>query len=246
MFTGVNRGDARERVKSAAAVIVLHVAMAYAFITGLGVEILRESDEQLKLVEIIEAPPPPEIEKVLPQQARSQAEEGRASPENLRARPTQIVAPKPEIPLPITPPIVTAPVAGPGAESDAGASDRRGPGTGAGGIGNGLGSGGSGSGSGAGIGSEARLIRGRIVHRDYPEAAARDGVSGNVITRLSVGADGRVSRCIVTRSSGHVALDSTTCRLIEQRFRFEPARDLNGRPIASTFGWQQRWWLERD
>jgi protein TonB len=39
-----------------------------------------------------------------------------------------------------------------------------------------------------------------------------------------------VTGCRVTRSSGSRALDSTTCRLIEQRFRFRPSRDALGRP----------------
>jgi len=245
MFTGVN-SEPRERIKSGAAVAALHLLMGYAFLNGLGVDLVREASEPLKMVEIVPPPEPEEVIEIVPQKARSEAEEGEASPENLHSQPTEIMAPLPEIELPKPPPIVVAPVAGTGVESDAGASDRRGPGTGAGGIGNGLGSGGSGRGTGSGIGSEARLIRGRITNGDYPRSAVVEGAGGNVVTRLTVGPDGRVSRCIVTRSSGHDALDQTTCRLIEQRFRFEPARNLEGRPIASSFGWRQSWWLERD
>ena len=245
MFTGVN-SKPRERIKSVAAVAALHLAMGYAFLTGLGADVVRETGERLQMVEILPAPDPPEIVEIVPQKARSEAEEGEASPENLHSQPTEVMAPPPEIELPNPPPIVVAPVAGTGVESDAGASDRRGPGTGAGGIGNGLGSGGSGRGTGSGIGSEARLVRGRIRNGDYPRSAVVEGAGGNVVTRLTVGPDGRVSRCIVTRSSGHGTLDETTCRLIQQRFRFEPARNLEGQPIASSFGWQQSWWLERD
>jgi protein TonB len=46
------------------------------------------------------------------------------------------------------------------------------------------------------------------------------------------------------KSSGHSELDSTTCRLIEQRFRYEPARDSEGRPVPQVVGWAQRWWQE--
>ena len=245
MFTGVN-SEPRERIKSVAAVAALHLVMGYAFLNGLGVDFARETSEPLRTVEILPMPEPDEVIEIVPQKARSEAEEGEASPENLHSQSTEIMAPLPEIELPNPPPIVVAPVAGAGVESNAGASDRRGPGTGAGGIGNGLGSGGSGRGTGSGIGSEARLIRGRIRHGDYPRSAVVEGVGGNVVTRLTVGPDGRVSRCTVTRSSGHGALDETTCRLIQQRFRFEPARNLQGQPIASSFGWQQSWWLERD
>jgi protein TonB len=59
--------------------------------------------------------------------------------------------------------------------------------------------------------------------------------------RYVVGTDGRVSGCRVTRSSGHAELDATTCRLIEQRFRYRPARDAAGRPVpetvSRTFDW---------
>jgi periplasmic protein TonB len=245
MFAGVDSAQS-ERLKSAGAVLLLHVLMGYAFLFGLGVELVRRTSEPLKLVEILPVPQPAEVPQIIPQKARSEAEEGKASPENLHSQPTEIMAPLPEIELPKPPPITVAPVAGTGVESDAGASNRRGPGSGAGGIGNGLGSGGGGRGTGSGIGSEARLVRGRIVHADYPRSAVLDGAGGNVVARLTVGPDGRVQRCTIARSSGHPALDETTCRLIQRRFRFEPARNLEGRPIASTFGWQQHWWLERD
>lgn len=245
MFTGVNEA-AGERLKSAGAVLMLHLMMAYAFLFGLGVDFVPLPSEPLKLVEILPEAEPPQVAQVIPQKAKSEAEEGEASPENLHAQPTEIVAPLPEIVLPAPPPIIVAPVAGTGLESDAGASDRRGAGTGAGGIGKGAGGGGAGRGTGSGLGSEARLVRGRIVHADYPRSAVIDGAGGTVVVHITVGPDGRVHRCTVARSSGHPALDETTCRLIQQRFRFEPARNLEGRPIASTFGWQQRWWLERD
>ena len=56
--------------------------------------------------------------------------------------------------------------------------------------------------------------------------------------------NGRAGGCTVVRSSGHAALDATTCRLIEKRFRFEPARDAQGRPVQELRGWKQDWWLE--
>jgi len=59
-----------------------------------------------------------------------------------------------------------------------------------------------------------------------------------------VGTDGRAIGCRVTMSSGHASLDETTCGLIEQRFRYEPARDGRGRPVPTPMGWKQRWWQE--
>ena len=63
--------------------------------------------------------------------------------------------------------------------------------------------------------------------------------------RFTIEASGRVSGCRVTRSSGDASLDETTCRLIEERFRFKPATNAAGEAIASPYGWRQTWWLER-
>ena len=62
--------------------------------------------------------------------------------------------------------------------------------------------------------------------------------------RFRIETTGRVTRCRVTRSSGDTMLDATTCRLIEERFRFRPATNAAGETIASDYGWRQRWWLE--
>jgi TonB family protein len=71
-----------------------------------------------------------------------------------------------------------------------------------------------------------------IGNDDYPAEALRRDEQGTVGFRLSVGADGRVTGCTVTSSSGSAILDSTTCRLMSERARFTPARDRKGRPVA--------------
>ena len=63
--------------------------------------------------------------------------------------------------------------------------------------------------------------------------------------RFTVGIDGRVSGCTVTRSSGYALLDTTTCRLIEKRFRYHPARDAQGQPVAETISLFYQWGLRR-
>lgn len=69
---------------------------------------------------------------------------------------------------------------------------------------------------------------------DYPASAVRAGEQGTVRYRLEIGADGRVTGCTVTASSGSAALDSTTCRLLRSRARFAPARDGDGSPVPDT------------
>ena len=94
------------------------------------------------------------------------------------------------------------------------------------------------------VGTRARLLAGTINDRDYPAAAARAAIGGSVTVRFTVGTDGRARDCGVMRSSGDIALDATTCRLIQRRFRYAPARDEAGRAVESQQGWRQDWWLE--
>ena len=42
-------------------------------------------------------------------------------------------------------------------------------------------------------------------------------------------------------SSGYAAFDEATCRLIEQRFRFRPARDESGRAVEWTIRTDYTW-----
>lgn len=128
-----------------------------------------------------------------------------------------------------------------GNAASSGASDA-GRGTGAGGAGNGTGGGGTGEGSGGG--SPARLIAGAIRDRDYPKDARRQQIQGSTTVRFTVGSDGRARGCTIARSSSSPLLDQATCRLIEARFRYAPARDAAGKPRAEQRGWRQDWWLE--
>jgi TonB family protein len=77
-------------------------------------------------------------------------------------------------------------------------------------------------------------ISGPITNDDYPAAAIRAGEQGSVMVRLTVSADGRVTACSIEESSGSAILDSTTCILSQRRFRFRPAIDSNGTPVAGT------------
>jgi TonB family protein len=77
---------------------------------------------------------------------------------------------------------------------------------------------------------------------DYPAAALQAREEGMVEFRLDVGANGRATDCIVIRSSGSAALDSTTCRIMRSRARFTPALDAQGRPVGDStmarIGWK--------
>lgn len=257
--------DNRDRLRSAAAVGLLHACLAWLLLAGLGFSPSKAVPEALKLLDLTEEPPPPPAKPARPsvekktRKAKPKDPEGAASPANLKNTPTEIMAPPPEIRLPVPPPIPVAPAPGQGSAPAAGASTVPGPGTGAGGFGDGLGSGrfgnGTGGGGGGGRGTRARWLSGGIDASDYPDGAYRSRVGGTVHLRFTVAPTGRVSDCAVTRSSGSRELDNVTCRLIIRRFRYRPARNAEGDPIPSTVAGEHVWevapeppdrWVEPD
>jgi TonB family protein len=97
--------------------------------------------------------------------------------------------------------------------------------------------------------TRARAAQGLAVlfsDEDYPASAVRDGEQGAVGFRLGVGPDGRPSGCTVTNSSGSQSLDSTTCRVLMERSRFEPARDSKGKAVADEVAGRIVWKLPDD
>lgn len=232
-----------DRFRAAAATAALQLAFGYLLINAFGLKLAPVIDDSLKVfdVGISPPPPPPPREKPKPSRTPSPEREGAAAPPNLRSKPTEILAPKPIIPLIIPPPVIAAPVTGPGDQSSAGAADRPGPGTGSDGEGSGTGSGDSGSGAGSGGGQPLRWLRGRLRDSDYPSALSNAGIGGMVSVRFRVETDGRVSECAITRSSGNRELDDMTCRLIRQRYRFKAPRDANGRPLSATVIEDHEW-----
>ncbi len=222
----------RGRLRFAIGVAALHILLAWALLVGLGVKMPARVAESLTLIDLRPLPPQP-VDTTSGERTRRKQPD---SPRNLKARPAEVVAPKPQVVVPAPPPpVVAAPVAGLGDEREAGLADIFGPGSGDGGAG--AGAGGEGDGDGDGGRTPSRRVAGRIKSSDYPRAARDAGVEGTVTVRYTVGVEGRVTDCRVARSSGSPELDDTTCRLILQRFRFEPGRDAAGRPIPD--GWEE-------
>jgi len=219
--------------------VVVQLLIGYLLIAGLAVQFHSHVPDALKAFTIAPALPPPPPEPLVQPRPSSHKPDGAASPANLRAKPTELVAPPVVVPVPQT--IAAAPKAGPGAAASAGASDVPGPGTGAGGQGNGTGSGDDGSGDGDGDYSPPRLVKGRINNGDYPVAVSDTPAPRPLLTRLSIDAAGKVTHCAVTQSSGDPDYDALTCRLVEQRFRFKPARDPHGRPVPSFAEGEHEW-----
>jgi protein TonB len=213
-----------QRVTTGIVVIALHAMMGAALLFALaGKNLPLRKDDNAPLIAEVPLPPPPPRQQPRPMPHRRAT----SAPAAQRA---PILAPPPP-PLIATPVSTPAPAAQPGGTGEGGGLGGSGTGTGAGGNGNGEG----------GDGWPPEQIGGHIGDRDYPRAFTAAGISGTVSVHYRVGADGRVTDCSVTRSSGHAELDALTCKLIERRFRFRPARDAQGRAVRSIIVENHSW-----
>lgn len=66
----------------------------------------------------------------------------------------------------------------------------------------------------------------------YPRSAMLEGLTGTVLLRVVVGADGRPLEVSVARSSGHRELDNAARMQVLRRWRFQPAM-LDGRAVEA-------------
>lgn len=81
---------------------------------------------------------------------------------------------------------------------------------------------------------------------DYPTRALREEREGTTGFRVTVGADGRVTSCEVTSSSGSPDLDDATCANVTRRARFNPATDGEGQPTTGSYSNRIRWVIPKD
>jgi periplasmic protein TonB len=218
----------RDHMRAGAGAAALQVLLLSGLAAGLRVAAPEPKDPAPVVLAVRPVPPPP----IIPPPERK-TEEGASAPAPAAASP--VVAPPTVLPVPLL--VVAAPVPATSAAPTPGISPVAG--TGAGGQGTGTGRGGAGSGGG----TSARRVAGALRDSDYPAAARRARAEGTVFVEFRVDTDGGVSGCKVTRSSGHEALDAVTCRLIERRFRYQPATDARGAPVAATLATNFTWTL---
>lgn len=214
--------DRRNRMLGIAGTVVVHVVVIACLVlfSPRFSPLPAPSEPGLVAVDLDDPPPPaPPPDDV---------EEGAAAPPS-RGRTEEPSPPPP--PAPLASPTRAEVAVDPGSARASGAGAAAGSGAGQGGEGAGSGTGGAGSGRGAGLVTPPQRIEGALTHADYRRARAPEGAAGTVRVSFRVRTDGRVDRCSVTSSSGYIEFDRSTCALIEQRFRFRPARDASGRPI---------------
>jgi len=223
----------RERATALVAVAAVQLALAFGLLSGLRVDIGRSSDLVSQLIEVnLPRPPvpprPPEPLRLSPVHHVSPAPQAEPKPRGGSPGPQPAHAPPS-----IAPVVAVRPMAAPS-----------GGGVGAGpaiGAGTGGGTGGNGYGDADGGGTDLEQIAGEITPRDYPRHLREAGIGGTVGILFTVGINGRVTRCAVTRSSGVPELDALTCRLIQQRFLYRPSTDRYGRPVPDEIEGEHEW-----
>lgn len=76
---------------------------------------------------------------------------------------------------------------------------------------------------------------------DYPAADLRSEHEGVSRFRVTVGSDGRVQNCEITRSSGFPGLDRAACANVAKRARFKPATDETGAVVGGSYSSAVKW-----
>ena len=196
-------------------VILLHIVLGYAFVTGLAFNVIKKAAQDLKVVDIKDQPPPPEQKPPPP------------PPQQQNVPPPPIVAPPPIVqtptaappvmtvptPPPVAPPItVSAPPAPPPPVISQAAQAKGDP-------------------------------HSWITNDDYPPEAVRQEQQGTSGIAWTINEQGRVENCHIVSSSGSQVLDDTACRLMTRRGRYSPAKDAAGNPIKQTQSLRFKWVL---
>lgn len=238
----------KERIFAALGTGLIEALIFYGLLMAVRVVPPMPLSEALKVITL--APPPPAPKPPppppAPVQPKPKLKEGAASPPNLRSKATDIAAPKLSPLLP--PPLPAAEMPRLDYDATSGSADVRGPGTGSGGIGQGTGSGLGGNGPGGGGYGAAppQHIKGWLHNSDYPREAKEAGIEGTLTIIVTIEPNGRVSNCNIVRSSGSGILDHTTCRLVQERYRYRPALDPQGRPVRAREIQNHSWIMQYD
>ena len=232
------------RLGSLTIVAFLHLLLVLGLISAFAVTVIKQQAlPSIPLIDIITAIPPVEQEEVSPLAAAEEASGG-GSPQPSMAppAPSRSTAPMPDSTVaPLAPP--APPVAGPAINDRPASGSSTGSGIGSGpGAGSGVG---PGTGGGSGPATRSRRTKGFISTEDYPKGPLRAKVEGTTGVELTISAAGRVTGCAVVKSSGNGELDSTVCRLAQQRFQFQPAKDRAGSPVADRKKEYFTWVLPR-
>jgi protein TonB len=193
-------------------VVLLHVFLGWALISGFAVEAGKKIIERVTTVDVEEPEPEPEEEPPPPPEPET-------PPPPIVAPPPPISLPAPAPPIqtvteaPPPPPIVDtrpAQIAPPPPPPPPPSKAR-------------------------GVQPDGQSRWAARIQQNYPSAAIRRGIEGTVGVTVTVNTEGRVAGCSVSSSSGESSLDDAACKGMERYARFEPALDRNGNPISASW-----------
>lgn len=215
-------GMSTNRLVSIIIVVLLHAFLGYALVTGLAFEAVKQVKKSLNVIDVKEEKPPEEEPPPPPPEQKEVAPPPVTQTVSPIQPNTNAVPPAPPVPpvafnpLPPSPGPVAPPPPPPPPAAKPTPAKPK-----------------NNPGSWANAG-------------DYPSRALQQEKEGTTRFTVSVDANGRVSNCTVTGSSGTPELDSTACAKIKARARFEPARDGNGNPVPGTYSNSVRWQIPKD
>ena len=213
-------GMSTNRLVSIIIVILLHVFLGYALVTGLAYDAVVSIKEKMTVVDVKEEEPPEEEEP--PPEPEKQIEPPVVSPPPL----VRTVTPPPTMRTQetIPPPPALVPTAAPPAPPTPAPPPAP---------------------TGATSGAQPKGNPGNWANtNDYPSRALQQEREGTTGFRVTVGTDGRVIDCQITSSSGHPDLDAATCTNVKRRARFAPALQ-NGQPVQGSYSNRVRWQIPK-
>jgi periplasmic protein TonB len=218
------QGMSSNRIIAIVIVLLLHAFLGYALVTGLAFEAVKKAKERLNVVDVEEEkppeeePPPPEEKQVVPPVVSPPPIVKTVSPPKTV---TTVNFPPPAIPVTprAAPPAPAAPPPPPPPPPPP---------------------------AGPTVGAKPKGNPANWANvNDYPSRALSQEREGTTGFRVTVGADGRVTSCTVTSSSGHADLDDATCKNVTRRARFTPAQS-NGAPVEGSYSNRIRWEMPKD
>ena len=188
-------------------VVLIQFALGYAIVTGLAYNVIKKAAQDLKTFDVEEAPPPPEEPPPPPKDMPDVPPPPVTPPPLVRVNTTPPPIQVVEAMPPPIPPVVQAPpppAPPPPPRKVQSAQSAKGD------------------------------LRTLFSADDYPAAAQSAGAEGTAQATLTIGPDGRVVSCNLSRSTGNSSLDSATCNILRRRAKFTPARDSNGQATTDT------------
>ncbi len=198
------------------AVLLLHVFLGYALISGLAVKVVKSVVKEIETVQIEEAapppdeppPPPPKMEDIPPYVPPPDVRIETAAP------PPPTIQTQSQVATPEPPRVVQQPPAPPPPPAP---EPRK-------------------------VVTRAEPIARTFEVRedDYPPASLRAEEEGVTGVSVVIGTDGRVKSCEIVQSSGFSRLDARACEIAQRRWRFKPATE-DGQPVESTARRTYRW-----